>query len=371
MRAAVSKSIRAIPKVIASTLTWPLRPLAKRWARDGYFGRFDWPAIQPLRVVLIACHWIGDTFWASQVMPVLTQRFAGAQFRVITKPHSLDLWRGMVDSQHLIGAPQVVSDRRREVVDWAALCRLANDLRPWRSDLVIDLTGNRYSAIFTYLLGAKCSIGFDGGEFGWLYSHRVRHAHRIGQHLSERPFRVIEPLLGGTSEPFAYHLPLRPPPAACPADSVLAPLDMLDKPFVIIAPGAGWAAKQWPVEHFVAAGAELVRAGIASVVCGSAGEVSLCRRASAGIAGSRVLAGESIGRVVAAISHSRGMLGNDSGLAHLAAALGKPTAAVFTGQTNPKLCRPLGPIVHVFHKHDRPEEVAKWLADNKPLATGN
>jgi len=194
-----------------SLLTKALKPAAARWARPRYFGRHDLASIGARRIAIVACHWVGDTFWATQVAEPLQRRFPGSEVYAISKPSGLELWNGLVEADHRIAAAAVVSDRRREEVSWPAIAARAAELRAIGFDLVIDLTGNRYSAYFTFLLRPVVALGFDGGELGWLYSQRVADAARPKRHLSERPFRVIEPLLSGWGEPFAYPRPLRPP----------------------------------------------------------------------------------------------------------------------------------------------------------------
>ena len=174
------------------------RPLATLAARPGYFALRDWGSISARRVAIVACHWIGDTFWATQVFPVLERRFPEAELFAVCKPATEDLWHGLLERTHVLPAPQVASDRLRERHPLLAIRRRARELRGIGFDLVIDLTGNRYSALFTWWLRPAASLGFDGGELGWLYSHRVADAERPGRHLSERPFRVVEPLLAGT-----------------------------------------------------------------------------------------------------------------------------------------------------------------------------
>jgi ADP-heptose:LPS heptosyltransferase len=340
----------------------PLRLPARLAARRGYFAARDWARLPARRVALIACHWIGDTFWAAQVVPAVERRFPGAELFAITKPASADLWNGLLPPERVLLAPQVVSDRRRERFHWGALRGRAEELRQVAPDLVIDLTGNRYSAALAYWLRPSASLGFDGGEVGWLYSHRVPGAERPGRHLSERPFRVIEPLLAGAAEPFAYRLPFRPPLPTCPACEVREEIGIAGEAYFVLAPGAGWPAKQWPPERFRQAGAALAREG-AVVVVGSAAEGPLCRRVAEGIPGGRVLAGRPIGRVAALLAEARGVLSNDSGIAHLAAAMGRRTAAVFTGATDPATCRPLGrePAVHIFRAGDPPESIVAHL----------
>ena len=52
-------------------------------------------------------------------------------------------------------------------------------------------------------------------------------------------------------------------------------------------------------------------------------------------------------------------IGNDSGLTHMAAALGAPTVAVF-GPTDPGTWRPLGRVVRVLRGAASPDNPARW-----------
>ncbi|HUS48311.1 MAG TPA: glycosyltransferase family 9 protein [Phycisphaerae bacterium] len=328
----------------------------------GRSSRADLRNLQPRRIALIACHWIGDTFWATQVVEPLRRRFPNCELTAITKPFAGDLWHGLIPPQRVVAAPEVVSDRHRETVRWGAILRRAKALRGQRFDLAIDLTGNRYSALLVFRMRPRRSIGFDGGEIGWLYSHRVGDAERPGRHLSERPFRVIEPLLAGTPEPFAYRLPLRPPEPTCPAAEVRSRLGIGNRGYYVLAPGAGWPAKQSPPAMFAEAGRRLGGAA-AVVLTGSQSELELCRSVAQAIGEALLVVGRPVGEVVALLSEAAGVLCNDSGVGHLAAALNRPTAAVFTTATNPQMCRPLGPddLAKVFTRDDSIDDIVAHL----------
>jgi ADP-heptose:LPS heptosyltransferase len=311
-------------------------------------------------VAIIACHWIGDTLWAVQTVEPLRRRFPAADLYAVTKPACIDLWNGRLPAERVLPAAEVVSDRRRERVSWRRLRRRARELRGLACDVVVDLTGNRYSAAMSFLLRPAASLGFDGGELGGLYSVRVADAERPGEHLSQRPFRAIEPLLDAWDEPFAYRgAPQPPEPTRSPAE-VRSELDLADRPYCVLAPGAGWAAKQWSADAFRRLAELVAKTGCGVVVVGSGAERDLCEYVAAGAAGAKVAAGRPLGEVVALLSEARGVAANDSGIGHLAAALGRPTASIFTGETNPALCRPLGPpdCVEVFALGATPEDVA-------------
>lgn len=127
-------------------------------------------------------------------------------------------------------------------------------------------------------------------------------------------------------------------------------------PLVALAPGAAYGgAKRWPAASFAAVGSALARDGLLSVLIGTAADAEAGRAVVGGLAPD-VRALDLIGRtdlvqLAAVLAMSRGLVTNDSGAMHLAAALGVPVAAVF-GPTNEKATHPIGPAPHVVLTHE-------------------
>lgn len=113
------------------------------------------------------------------------------------------------------------------------------------------------------------------------------------------------------------------------------------EPYLCLMPGSTWPSKTWPARHFRAL-AERARAeGWAVVVLGSASEGPLCSTVAEGLA--LDLSGKTNLREAAAwLRGARGVVGNDSGLSHLAAATGTPVLALY-GATDPGGSAPWGP----------------------------
>jgi heptosyltransferase-1 len=263
------------------------------------------------------------------------------------------------------------------------MAALTRQLRARTFDLVIDLMGNRYSAAFTFLLRPRHSIGFDGQELGWLYSLRVQ-AESPGDHLSRRPLRLIAPLIqragsvsGGANQ---RPLPSPPLPTVDPA-KLLAQLGLCGKRYQVIAPFAGWNAKEWPSRNFDHLAAALADRGFIVVIVGTAAQEARCRELAAGRADAAIVsgatdiapaarravvfAGHPLGELVALLSLASGAAANDSAVAHIAAAFGLPTAAIFTANTDPKKAAPLGPRAKVFPQDCSIDEIVAHLAIDK------
>jgi ADP-heptose:LPS heptosyltransferase len=118
--------------------------------------------------------------------------------------------------------------------------------------------------------------------------------------------------------------------------------------YVVLAPGANSASKRLSIPLFAALGRRLEAQGLKVVILGASAEDQR-------LAG--LLTGElpralnlvdrcSLSLSAAWICGARGLVGMDSGLAHIAGGAGVPTLAVF-GPTRPQHSRPWGPRVRV------------------------
>jgi heptosyltransferase-2 len=131
-------------------------------------------------------------------------------------------------------------------------------------------------------------------------------------------------------------------------DAALEPLGLRPGGYFVFAPGAEYGpAKRWPATRF----AELAKLLDApALLLGSAKEAALCGEI-AGLAGTGRcidLAGKtSLTDAFALIGAARAVISNDSGLMHVAAALGVPQVALF-GSSSPLHTPPLSDAARVF-----------------------
>ena len=145
---------------------------------------------------------------------------------------------------------------------------------------------------------------------------------RPGEHEPARWCRLVEES-GVPADP--SRLELRRPRHAGGGDTTL------------IHPGAASAARRWPAERFAAVARDEREAGRRVVVTGGRGEEDLAARVGdlAGLPRSCVLAGRTdlsaLARRVAAAGR---VVCGDTGIAHLAVAMGTPSLALF-GPTDP------------------------------------
>lgn len=102
------------------------------------------------------------------------------------------------------------------------------------------------------------------------------------------------------------------------------------------------AQKQWPEENWVALGKTLSRDGLEIVLpWGTQDERLRSERIASALPGARVPARQPLDNVARLIAGAEFVVGVDTGLLHLAAALGVPLVAIFAG-SEPSLTKPVG-----------------------------
>lgn len=137
-------------------------------------------------------------------------------------------------------------------------------------------------------------------------------------------------------------------------------VDFYEK-LVVIQPGSGGSHKCCHLDNFLIVAEELVSKDIKVIFL--LGPAEMERFSDAAIKkitgvvrlgtpyGAKCLTDLSLTQVLELLSCADAFLGNDSGITHLAAALGVKTLAIF-GPTNPDIYRPVGPAVKVVVSSD-------------------
>jgi heptosyltransferase-3 len=124
------------------------------------------------------------------------------------------------------------------------------------------------------------------------------------------------------------------------ADIELARLGLNPGNFVLIFPGSGSPAKNWPFESFGAMATRVTRKIPVLFITGPAEAALEPRLASLGLP---ILSDLELPTVAAIAARARLFVGNDSGVSHLAAAAGAPGLVIF-GPTEAARWRPLGEV---------------------------
>jgi heptosyltransferase-2 len=117
---------------------------------------------------------------------------------------------------------------------------------------------------------------------------------------------------------------------------------------VALAPGAVGPSKRWPLDPKAKLAQGQAGAGISIWVLGSQAEAPLADEiARAAGPGARNLTSPDLRNAILALRLASATVSNDSGLLHVAAAIGTPTIGIF-GPTSPWHWAPLNPLAAVI-----------------------
>ncbi|MFL6208069.1 MAG: lipopolysaccharide heptosyltransferase II [Pyrinomonadaceae bacterium] len=140
-----------------------------------------------------------------------------------------------------------------------------------------------------------------------------------------------------------------------------------DRPLVALCPGSiNSRAKRWPTESYAALADQLIAdAGADILLIGSQAEADVTEQVRAAMRQqSVVLTGQtSLAQTVAILSLADLLVTNDTGPAHIAAALERPTLIIF-GPTNPLTTRPYAPTAEIIRQ---PPDCAPCMLRDCPI----
>lgn len=208
---------------------------------------------------------------------------------------------------------------------WREFRDLRRVLRAERYDAVLDTQGLLKSAVLARLArGASCGQDRKTARepLAACFYDRTFHVAR-GRHAVVRNRDLAAQALG-------YALPMTPPDYGIRAPDEPPPLTVPDK-FVLGLHATSRESKLWPVARWVALAREFGARGLTLLLpWGNAEEERRARAIGAEAARVQVLPRLSLRELAALMGRARAVVGVDTGLLHLAAALGSPTVGIYT-----------------------------------------
>ncbi len=278
-----------------------------------------------VNVLVVAPAWVGDMVMAHTLVPGLVRRGAVVEF--LAPPSTADLARRMpgVSAVHELNLGHGDLGLGERV-------RVARRLRRRGFDQAIVLPNSFKSAIVPFLAGIPRRRGFTGEA-------------RVGV-LTERR-RLDTATLPRLVDRFAALADVEPEPPRLQADPVrrkallakygLGPDDVL----VAVCPGAEYGpSKRWPAERYSGLARCLTATGAVVWVVGNTRDSASGELIGRGSAALDLTGKTDLLDAVDILSAADVVVSNDSGLMHVAAALGVRVVAIY-GSTTPTFTPPL------------------------------
>ena len=209
--------------------------------------------------------------------------------------------------------------------------RFHRRLRRRRYDVVLDAQGLIKSAVVGLCARGHARAGFDFASVrerpaALTYERRLAVPRR--DHAINRSRRLFAAALG-------YQMPSSEPAFGMAASRPSGG-------HVVLAHGATWANKLWPDAFWSDIAQRIAAIGLKPLLPWLGDERERALRIAATVAGAEVLPRTDVAGVFQLISNASAVVGVDSGLGHLAAALGRPTVMLF-GPTDVALTGCHGP----------------------------
>lgn len=302
------------------------------------------------RILIVAPAWVGDMVMAESLVAALRRREPDAVIHLLAPPWTAPIGERMagVDATHRISSVHGRFDLAKRV-------SLGKDLKPENYDLAIVLPGSLKSAIAPFAARISKRRGYVGEmRFGLL-----NDARRLDKAAFPRTIDRFVALAddGNGGVPAVTPPILRHDAHAARALAEKLGLAEEKRPIVALCPGAEYGpAKQWPASHFAALAGLLADRGLATWVFGSEKDKPVAEEIAHLVAARdkaampvNLCGATNLLEALDLMSLASAVVTNDSGLMHIAAAIGRPLVALY-GSTSPAMTPPLGKTVRIIER---------------------
>ncbi len=282
----------------------------------------DWQKVD--RVLVVRLRSIGDTVLATPSLTALRQFLPHAQIDILLEDWVAPLLDGF---EGVTVVPVGKGTGERLVA--------ARRLRQRRYDVVFNLHGGSTSTFLSRATGARHRVGYSNYQYSFLYTHLLSSSAdfwgRDNTHSAEQQLA----LLGFAGVPVEdqpkTHLAVTRN-ASLKIDERLGYASKKD--LVLIHPSSAFMTKQWPTENYARVAEYLANYGLQTVAVASKSESGvLDNLAAQSKVPVTIFDDLSLPEITALAARAKLFVGNDSGIAHIAAAVKTPVVVVF-GSSN-------------------------------------
>ena len=317
------------------------------------------------RVVVRGTNWVGDSVMTVPALRALRRVLPDAHITLAIRPGA----RGIFSEADFID-DVLVYDRK-------GLLSVIPQIREWRRrkfDLAVLFQNAFEAALIPFVAGVPVRLGYATESRQALLSHPLAlpdwrsSRHEVFYYLYV--ITALEQLLFGTS-------------SICEADPDASiqisenrkgeATDLLHAhgvregvPVVAICPGSiNSRAKRWPAGAYAALADRLIDSNRQVLLIGSKDEADVSQDVTSRMRNRPVvLTGKtSLDQITAVLSAVDLIVTNDTGPAHIGAALGRPTIVIF-GPTNPLTTRPFSPVAEILR---HPPDCAPCMLRDCPI----
>lgn len=296
----------------------------------------DWSLVR--RVLVVKLRSIGDTVLSTPSLIALRRFLPDAQIDILLEDWVAPLLEGHDAVDNVISVGKSSAER----------LKTALHLRRRRYDIAFNLHGGTTATFFTRASGARHRVGYAHYQYSFLYNHLLSSASDFWEQEKTHSAEQQLALLGFIG------VPVEDRPKSRVAVSETASKTLKEKfhaktqrprseelgNYALVHPSTAFFTKQWPVENFARTAEFFSERGLRTVAISSKDEVGILKQlVAASRAPVTTFDDLTLPEIAALASNARLFVGNDSGIAHIAAAVNTPTVVIF-GSSNRDHWRP-------------------------------
>jgi lipopolysaccharide heptosyltransferase II len=283
-----------------------------------------WNNVQ--RVLVVRLRSIGDTVLATPSLIALRRFLPYAEIDILLEDWVAPLLDGF-EGVTVIPTGRTGSERLKTAIE----------LRRRRYDVAFNLHGGTTATMFVRASGATHRVGYASYQYSFFYNHLLSSSSDFWKQEKTHSAEQQLALLGHVGVPVSD----RPHSRLYVTESAMKGLqirysifDIRNLNFALLHPAAAFATKQWPVENFARLAEHLAARGITSVAIASSSERPSLEALTAASAVPIITFDDlTLPEITALASRADIFVGNDSGIAHIAAAVNTPSVVIF-GSSN-------------------------------------
>lgn len=310
-----------------------------------------------MNILIVKLSAIGDVIHTLPALNAIRKHYPNARITWLVEEETSTLVKGHAALNRVL-----ISKRKswlkglRGRSRWTSvkeIYRFIRELRDTRYDLIIDFQGLLKSGVLIALSKGKRKVGFGKGmehqEFSYIFLNERIPAVNMDNHALIRGIMLLD-AIGIPRSDIEYNLPVQAQDRQLVDTVLLQHRIKSSKLLVAINPMAKWDTKLWANSKFAELADRLVKQYGASVVfTGSQSDRSTIQDILFRMETQATnLAGETTLITLAALYEKADfIISTDTGPMHIAAALGKPTVALF-GPTAPWRTGPFGSVHQVI-----------------------
>src|SRR5256712_5271752 len=242
--------------------------------------------------------WVIEERWAELLCTLPTPR---------SGPRSPQ--RPLVDKIHIVNTKQWRS-RLFHLQTWEQIGSAFSDLRAPKYEMAIDFQGAIRSALLARCSGTPLIYGFAQPRENAASMFYTRKVIARGTHIIEQNLSLTEAVLQRPLNVPDIQFPCHPAVENNCATNLEIPCG---GNLVLINPGAGWGAKQWPPERYGQVAKELAQEGFLSFINFSPGEEQLAKIVETVSEGTARLLLGSLTQLIALTRRARLFIGGGTG----------------------------------------------------------